>query len=176
VLGISIFLLFLSFSDCILELFWPFDIFLFFLIFIWIVVKCMYTFLVQCRHHHHEIDGNFDHLAYGSWIYNYLCNQCQSPLKLWIRTPFMAYFRTVLAVWYFLVLPYIYMNSSKMYVYIYIELVWSGKHNGKSIIQVLSYGSKPLLIVKWCSHATDWNIVNIMVLNIFNPNLYKRKY
>jgi hypothetical protein len=27
---------------------------------------------------------------YGSWIYNYLCNQCILPLKLWIRTPFMA--------------------------------------------------------------------------------------
>jgi len=28
--------------------------------------------------------------SYGSWIYNYLCNQCLSPLKLWVRTPFMA--------------------------------------------------------------------------------------
>jgi hypothetical protein len=27
---------------------------------------------------------------YGSWIYNYLCNQCLSPLKLWVRTPFMV--------------------------------------------------------------------------------------
>jgi hypothetical protein len=26
---------------------------------------------------------------YGSWIYNYLCNQCLSPLKLQVRTPFM---------------------------------------------------------------------------------------
>jgi len=26
----------------------------------------------------------------GSWISNYLCNQCLSPLKLWVRTPFMA--------------------------------------------------------------------------------------
>ena len=26
----------------------------------------------------------------SSWIYNYLCNQCLSPLKLWVRTPFMA--------------------------------------------------------------------------------------
>ena len=25
--------------------------------------------------------------SYGSWIYNYLCNQCPSPLKLWVRTP-----------------------------------------------------------------------------------------
>jgi hypothetical protein len=24
---------------------------------------------------------------YGSWIYNYLCNQCLSPLTLWIRIP-----------------------------------------------------------------------------------------
>jgi hypothetical protein len=24
--------------------------------------------------------------SYVSWIYNYLCNQCLSPLKLWVRT------------------------------------------------------------------------------------------
>ena len=28
--------------------------------------------------------------SHSSWIYNYLCNQCLLPLKLWIRTPFMA--------------------------------------------------------------------------------------
>ena len=28
--------------------------------------------------------------SYGSWIHNYLCNQCLSPLKLWVRTPFMV--------------------------------------------------------------------------------------
>jgi len=28
--------------------------------------------------------------SYGSWIYNYLCNQCLSPLMLWVRLPFMA--------------------------------------------------------------------------------------
>ena len=25
---------------------------------------------------------------YGSWIYNYPCNQCLSPLTLWVRIPF----------------------------------------------------------------------------------------
>jgi len=25
--------------------------------------------------------------SYGSWIYNYLCNQCLSPLTLWVRIP-----------------------------------------------------------------------------------------
>ena len=28
--------------------------------------------------------------SYDSWIYNYICNQCLSPLKLWVRTPFIA--------------------------------------------------------------------------------------
>ena len=28
--------------------------------------------------------------SYGSWIYNYLCNQCLSPLMLWVRTSFKA--------------------------------------------------------------------------------------
>ena len=29
-------------------------------------------------------------IEYGSWIYNYLCNQYLSPLKLWGRTSFMV--------------------------------------------------------------------------------------
>jgi hypothetical protein len=28
--------------------------------------------------------------SYGSWIYNYLCNQCLSPLELWVWTAFIA--------------------------------------------------------------------------------------
>ena len=28
--------------------------------------------------------------SYGSWIYNYLCNQCLSPLMLWVRLPLRA--------------------------------------------------------------------------------------
>ena len=28
--------------------------------------------------------------SYGSWIYNYLCIQCLSPLTLWVRTMLMA--------------------------------------------------------------------------------------
>jgi len=34
--------------------------------------------------------GRRDRMSYGNWIYNYLCNQCFSSLKLWIWTPFMA--------------------------------------------------------------------------------------
>ena len=25
--------------------------------------------------------------SYGSWLYKYLCNQCLSPLTLWVRIP-----------------------------------------------------------------------------------------
>ena len=28
--------------------------------------------------------------SYGSWIYNYLCNQCPSPLMLWVRISIRA--------------------------------------------------------------------------------------
>jgi len=28
--------------------------------------------------------------SYVSWIYNYLCNQCLSPIKFWVQTLFMA--------------------------------------------------------------------------------------
>ena len=28
--------------------------------------------------------------SYGNWIYNYLCNQCLSPLTLWVRILLMA--------------------------------------------------------------------------------------
>jgi hypothetical protein len=38
-------------------------------------------FLLGC----HGWDHN-----YGSWIFNYLYNQCLSPLKLWVRILFMA--------------------------------------------------------------------------------------
>ena len=27
-------------------------------------------------------------IVYGSWVYNYLCNQCLSPLMLCVPTPF----------------------------------------------------------------------------------------
>ena len=37
--------------------------------------------------------------SYGSWIYNYLCNQCPSPLKLGIRIPL----REVLSIQHYVI-------------------------------------------------------------------------
>ena len=36
------------------------------------------------------IQGSSWPWAYGSWIYNYLCNQCLSPLMLWVRISIRA--------------------------------------------------------------------------------------
>ena len=33
----------------------------------------------------HENRGLLWSWSYGSWIYNYLCNQCLSPLTLWVK-------------------------------------------------------------------------------------------
>ena len=37
--------------------------------------------------------------SYGSWIFNYLCNQCLSPVT-WVRTPFMARCTRCNIMWY----------------------------------------------------------------------------
>jgi len=29
-------------------------------------------------------------LAYGSWTYNFICNQYLSPLMLWLRIPYQT--------------------------------------------------------------------------------------
>ena len=45
-------------------------------------IHCLYICL--------PLPGSWWSWSYVSWIYNYLCNQCLSPLKLRVRTPFMA--------------------------------------------------------------------------------------
>jgi hypothetical protein len=43
--------------------------------------------------------------SYGSWIYNYLCNQCLSPLMLWVRMVFNATFNNMSVIsWWWVVL------------------------------------------------------------------------
>jgi len=46
----------------------------------------------QCNQYvlHTLLEGPSCSWSYDSWIYNYMCNQCLSPLKLWVRAPFMA--------------------------------------------------------------------------------------
>jgi hypothetical protein len=50
------------------------------------LTSCDYHVDVNIFHSRSLLGSSWSWL-YGSWIYSYLCNQCISPLKLWIRTP-----------------------------------------------------------------------------------------
>jgi hypothetical protein len=60
--------------------------------------------LVATWHHSYMVQllfkGPLWSLLYGSRVYNYLCNQCLLPLKLWVRTPFMARCTRYTIMWY----------------------------------------------------------------------------
>ena len=38
----------------------------------------------------HIFGGALWSWSYGSWVYNCICHQCQSPLNLWVQIPLMA--------------------------------------------------------------------------------------
>ena len=40
--------------------------------------------------HYHTSWGPSWPWSYGNWIYNYLCKQCLTPLKLWVLIPLMV--------------------------------------------------------------------------------------
>jgi hypothetical protein len=45
-------------------------------------VILIYTLMILVQHL-----GSLWSWSYGSWIYNYLCNQCLSPLTFWVQIP-----------------------------------------------------------------------------------------
>jgi hypothetical protein len=60
-------------------------------------LKHSFKFIVTANKFWYEKFGDTKHgkgpswsWSYGSWSYNYLWNQCISPLKLWVRIPLMA--------------------------------------------------------------------------------------
>ena len=46
----------------------------------------IYVFIYSCNYYHF-LEGPSWSISYGSWVYDYLDNQCQSPLMLWVRIP-----------------------------------------------------------------------------------------
>ena len=46
--------------------------------------------------------------SYCSWVYNYLCNQCLSPLTLWVRIPLIV----TIDIWYFFLSLLVYMQTN----------------------------------------------------------------
>ena len=62
-------------------------------------IKCMFILMYSCYilsyavlYNRFETNqrGRHSHDRIGSWIYNYLCNQCLSPLMLWVRISIRA--------------------------------------------------------------------------------------
>ena len=53
--------------------------------------NAIYMLGVPSLHHKHHHGP----CSYGSWIYNYQCNQCLSPLMLWVRISIEAISDTV---------------------------------------------------------------------------------
>jgi len=64
----------------------------------WIIVCYIYIYTVTDQH----VRGRrgLDRMVETSWIYYYICNQCLSPLKLWVRTPLMARCTRYNIMWY----------------------------------------------------------------------------
>jgi hypothetical protein len=57
--------------------------------------RCQWNSHLYCvcksKSNYHTIKAIVDVMSrYGSWIYNYLCNQCLSPLMLWVRISIRA--------------------------------------------------------------------------------------
>jgi hypothetical protein len=66
---------------------------------VWLIWRLHYTWIQTIYWQHREynvqfiiiqyinLEGPSWSLSFGGCIYNYLCNQCLSPLKLWVRIP-----------------------------------------------------------------------------------------
>jgi hypothetical protein len=49
--------------------------------------KIMIKFFIFIHNFLIILSGSWWSWSYGSWFYNYLCNQCLSPLTLWVLIP-----------------------------------------------------------------------------------------
>jgi hypothetical protein len=55
--------------------------------------------VIYCHHFTSIIVCKGPSWLYGSWIYNYLCNQCLSPLKLWVWILLMVRYIWCIIMW-----------------------------------------------------------------------------
>jgi hypothetical protein len=65
--------------------------------------------------------------SYGSWIYNYLCNQCLSSLKLWVRIPLIILTR---CTWYNIMWKSLSVTYSiiRPYPFYLLFFLWQSKY------------------------------------------------
>ena len=70
--------------------------------------------------------------SYGSWIYNYLCNQCLSPLKLWVWILLM-----VRCTWYNIMWSSLSVTCGRSWFTLGIPISSSNKTDRHDITEIL---------------------------------------
>ena len=90
---------------------------------------------------------------YGSWIYNYLCNQCLSPLKLWFRTPFMSMRTRYIILWLSLSVTCGRSVDFSGYSGFHFQQSWPPRYNWNIVESgVKHHNSNATLRIHYCIH------------------------
>jgi hypothetical protein len=109
--------------------------------------------------------------SYGSWIYNYLCNQCLSPLKLRVWTTFMAGSTWYNIMWYSLS---VICDRSVVFSWYYgfLQYMYMYKNSPKNCHNLWSFFSSPdpKGHVRYCHHLAS--VVRPLTSSYFNLLLW----
>ena len=77
-----------------------------------------------------KVEGPLWSWSYGSWIYNYLCNQCLSPLTLCVRIAQARCTHTTLGtdhltwrrgLWFFVSFRIIFLDNTRIRIFIFLS-------------------------------------------------------
>jgi len=92
--------------------------------------------------------------SYGSWMYDYLCYQCISPLKLWVRTPFMVRCtrpKLLSPVCIYSLFHVLFSLFGRLFYFFRFYCCMNLKLNMKEINKILAKAHlKCILFLKWC--------------------------
>ena len=83
---------------------------------------------------------------YGSWVYNYLCNQCLSPLILWVQILFMARCTWYNIMWYSLSVTW---DRLVVFFGFLHQLNWPPQYNWNIVESGIKNQTKPSWRKSW---------------------------
>jgi hypothetical protein len=118
--------------------------------------------------------------SYGSLIYNYLCNQCLSPLKLWVWIPLMQRCTRYNVMWYSLPVTCgrsVVFSGYSCFLYQWNwpprcgwNIVWSGikPHNHNTILDTVVRSINIFILLP------SWSFLNIMIFSSMERMFFTR--